>query len=125
MKIKKLIPGAGLIILGTLLLSVSLDIKPTPGFPEEIMKIVVNSCYECHSGDSQNQIAKTVLDFYKWNEYKTARKVNLLSKMDEAIQDKSMPPRKYIDKNPDRVLTEEQIELFSKWAEEESDKLIQ
>jgi len=44
--------------------------------------------------------------------------------MDEAINDKSMPPKKYLDKNPEKILTEEQIEVFSKWAKEESDKLM-
>jgi len=101
----------------------SLDIKPIPGFPEEIMKIVINSCYDCHSTESESQMAKIILDFYKWDEYKTSKKVQLLNKMDEAINDKIMPPKKYLDKNPEKVLTDEQIELFSKWAKEESDKL--
>jgi hypothetical protein len=70
-------------------------------------------------------MAKNVLDFYKWNEYKTAKKVNLLNNIDEVITEKSMPPKKYLDKNPEKILTEEQIKLFSKWAEEESNKLTE
>jgi hypothetical protein len=133
MKIKKIIPGAGVMILIACFLcsfqykqistAGSADVKPTPGFPEEIMKIITNSCYDCHSGESQNQIAKTVMDFYKWNEYKTSKQINLLTKIGEVISEKSMPPKKYLDKNPEKSLTEEQIKMFSKWAEEESSKL--
>jgi hypothetical protein len=101
-----------------------LDIKSTPGFPEEIMKIVINSCYDCHSDETQSQIAKTVLDFEKWNDYKTSKKVQLLSKMDELINEKSMPPKKYLNQNPEKILTQDQIDLFSKWAKAESDKLL-
>jgi len=135
MKIKNIIPRVSIIILIACFLcsfqfkqncpAGSADVKPTPGFPEEIMKIITNSCYECHIGESQNQMAKNVLDFYKWNGYKTAKKVNLLNKIDEVITEKSMPPKKFLDKNPEKILTEEQIKLFSKWAEEESNKLTE
>lgn len=134
MKVGEFISRTGLVILIASLLcgfqymrihsGDSLDIKPAPEFPDEIMKIVINSCYDCHSGESESQIAKTVLNFYKWDEYKTSKKIQLLSKMDEEINDKSMPPKKYLDKNPEKILTQEQIEVFSKWAREESDKLM-
>jgi hypothetical protein len=134
MKARKFIFGASVIILfSTLLCSFryvnsrsekSLDIKPTPGFPEEIMKIVINSCYDCHTGEARSPIAKSILDFSKWNDYKTAKKVQLLSKMDEVISDKSMPPKKYLDQNPGKSLTQDQIDLLSKWTKEESNRLL-
>jgi len=89
MKIKDIIRGTGIIILIACFLcsfqykqinmAGSADVKPTPGFPEEIMKIITNSCYDCHSDESQNQIAKTAMNFYKWNEYKTAKKSQSVS----------------------------------------------
>lgn len=134
MKAGKYIFWASLMILATCLLSgfqnarirsgELLDIKLAPGFPEEIMKIVTNSCYDCHSSETQSQIAKTVLNFDNWNDYKTSKKVQLLSKMDEEINEKSMPPKKYLNQNPEKNLTQDQIDLFSKWAKEESDKLL-
>ena len=134
MKFVRYIYGVSLIILTICLLygfqdagiqsGELLDVKPAPGFPEEIMKIVINSCYDCHSGETQSQIAKTVLNFDNWNDYKTSKKVHLLGKMDEAINEKSMPPQKYLKQNPEKILTQDQIDLFSKWAKEESDKLL-
>jgi len=44
---------------------------------------------------------------------KLQKKVNLLAKVDELINDKSMPPKKYLDRNPEKSLTEEQIEMLS------------
>jgi molybdopterin-biosynthesis enzyme MoeA-like protein len=101
------------------------DIQPTPGFPEEIMKIVINSCYDCHSGDSQNQQAKNTLNFSVWNEYKTAKKVQLLNKMHDVITEQKMPPGRYLNNNQDKKLTEEQVSLIGKWTEEEADKLLE
>jgi molybdopterin-biosynthesis enzyme MoeA-like protein len=101
-----------------------LDIQPTPGFPEEIMKIVINSCYDCHSGDSQNKMAKNALNFSIWSEYKTAKKVQLLNKMHEVIGEERMPPGKYLNNNPDKKLTGEQVITISKWTDEEADKLL-
>jgi molybdopterin-biosynthesis enzyme MoeA-like protein len=132
MKTKKIIIGAGLIILISVFLyafnlkqiqpSGSSGIDSIPGFPEEIMKIVTNSCYDCHTSNSQNKMASFALDFLKWNEYKTSKKANLLNNMDEKVTEKSMPPQKYLDKFPDKVLTEDQIKLLSQWAKEESQK---
>lgn len=103
----------------------SLDIKPAPGFPEEIMKIVVNSCYDCHTGESQNQMARDAMDFLKWNEYKIAKKVQLLNKMHEVIKEKDMPPENYLSRNPEKKLSKEQVETIIKWTEEEADKLLE
>ena len=102
-----------------------IDIQPTPGFPEEIMKIVINSCYDCHSGESQNQKAKSALNFSIWNEYKTAKKVQLLNKMHEVISEEQMPPGRYLNNNPEKKLSEEQVSVISKWTEEEADKLLE
>jgi hypothetical protein len=135
MKIGEIILGASLIIL---IASLSygfhnkqswqggpVDIQPTPGFPEDIMKIVINSCYDCHSGESQNQKAKDALNFSVWNEYKTARKVELLNKMHEVISEGDMPPAKFLKNNPGKKLTEEQVSIISKWSEEEADRLLE
>jgi len=135
MKIGELIVGASFIVLiaslsygfhnKVVIEGEPADIKPTPGFPEEIMKIIVNSCYDCHTGESQNQKAKNTLDFLKWNEYKTSKKVQLLNKIDEVIKKENMPPEKYLNRNPEKRLSEEQVGIITKWTEEEADKLLE
>ena len=103
----------------------SVDVEPTPGFPEEIMKIIVHSCYDCHTGESENQKAKNALDFLKWNEYKSAKKIQLLNKIQEVLTEEEMPPEKYLNSNPEKELSKDQLETITKWAEEETDRMLE
>ncbi len=132
MKTIKILATSGLIILAFLLFvfterqplnSEPSDIKVVQGFPEEVMKILTNSCYDCHSSGSQSKPASFVLDFMKWDEYNNAKKSPLLIEIDETVSEKSMPPKKYLEDNPCRTLSDEQIKLISKWTKEESAKL--
>jgi hypothetical protein len=98
-------------------------IKNAPDFPKEIGDILTNSCYDCHATNSQNKMASLMLDFQKWNEYKDVKKANLLSKIDELVSEKSMPPKKYLESNPCKALNDDQIKMVSKWAKDESASL--
>jgi hypothetical protein len=132
MKINKIIIGAGITILISVFLyafnlkqiqpSGSSGIDSIPGFPEEIMKIVTNSCYDCHTSDSQNKMASFALDFLKWNKYKETKKAQLLNKIDGEVSEMNMPPKKFLELNPGKALTKDQIKLLSQWAKEESQK---
>jgi hypothetical protein len=42
----------------------------------------------------------------------------------EMITKGKMPKKKYVSKNPDKVLTKAEIDLICKWATEESKKLV-
>jgi hypothetical protein len=133
MKTKIIFATSGLVFLLSFLLyaftgiqpakSGSSNIKGVGGFPEEITKILVNSCYDCHSSDSQSKAASFILDFKKWDEYKDTKKAQLLIKINEVVSEKSMPPKKYLEANSGKVLTDDQIKLLSTWAKEESTKL--
>lgn len=99
------------------------NIKDVGGFPEEIMKILTNSCYDCHSSDSQSKAASFILDFKKWDEYKDTKKAQLLVKIGEEVSERNMPPKKFLDRNTEKALTDGQVKLLSSWAKEESAKL--
>jgi Haem-binding domain len=133
MKTKRIYTRSGIIILLGFMLyafnlkqpvkSVSSEVKLMQGFPEEVAKILTNSCYDCHSTDSQSKSAAFILDFKKWDEYKVTRKAQLLEKIDEVLSEKNMPPKKYLESNKDKALTDDQVKLLTKWAKEESAKL--
>ena len=133
MKTKRIFATSGIVVLVAFLLYAftvkqtvspeSSDIKFMQGFPEEVMKILTNSCYDCHTSGSQNKAASFILDFKKWDEYKDTKKAQLLIKIDEEVSGKNMPPKKYLEENPCRTLSDEQIKLISKWTKEESAKL--
>jgi hypothetical protein len=130
MKTKKIFVISGIIFLLSFLLyaftwiqpvkSGSSNVKGIDGFPEEISKILTNSCYDCHSDHSQSRAASFILDFTKWDEYKDSKKAQLLRKIDEEVSEKNMPPKKYLEANAVKVLTDDQIKLLSTWAKEES-----
>ncbi len=86
------------------------------------MKIVTNSCYDCDTSHSQNKMASFALDFLKWNEYKDTKKAQLLNKIDGEVSEMNMPPKKFLELNPEKALTKDQIKLLSQWAKEESQK---
>lgn len=94
-------------------------------FPDEIVTILKQSCFDCHSSDAGNVKAKAALNFSKWDDYKVTKKINKLTGIAEQVKAKDMPPGKYLDKNPDAVLSDEQITLLTSWASAEADKLME
>jgi uncharacterized membrane protein len=94
------------------------------GFPEDVQEIITTSCYDCHSTEGSNIKAKSKLNFSKWNDYSSAKKVGKLEGINETIKENDMPPGKYLNKHPDRALTDEQKELVYKWVTEETNKLM-
>ncbi len=93
-------------------------------FPDDIQKIMETSCYDCHTDASTGEKAKLKLNFSKWSEMTTAKKVGKLEGISEVVKSGDMPPEKYLAKFPDKALTTEQKELVTKWIAEETSKLM-
>ena len=94
-------------------------------WPEEIVTLIKHSCFDCHSADAGNVKAKAALNFSKWEDYKLTKKISKLTEIGEKVKEKDMPPKKYLEKNPDAVLSDEEITLLSTWANAEADKLME
>jgi len=94
------------------------------GFPDEISTILKTSCYDCHSTGSKSSDALKKVDFLVWDEYQVTKKISLLGDISKVLEDEKMPPKKYLEHNPDSQLSEEQIKLLSDWTKEESEKLM-
>ena len=45
------------------------------GWPDEVMTLLERSCFDCHSSESGNIKAKGKLNFSKWEDYKTTKKI--------------------------------------------------
>jgi mono/diheme cytochrome c family protein len=95
------------------------------GFPEDIMKIFDRSCFDCHISESSNSKAKLKLNFSKWENLSSKKKVSKLDDICEDVREKDMPPKKYLEKYPDNALSDEEISLVCKWVDEEAEKLMQ
>lgn len=116
-----------LIASGFLLVNSSFIEKPLQDEQEEnkeVQAILKNSCYDCHGAGSKNEDALEALNFETYNELGKVRKITRLKEMAEVVENRDMPPKKYISKKPHAELTDEQVKAFAIWANYEMKKLI-
>jgi len=93
-------------------------------FPDQVNKVLVASCYNCHSTDAKNKDAREALNFEKWDDYRVTKKIGLLGKICELVEKDKMPPAKYLDNNPDRKLSDTQKQLICEWSKKETSSLM-
>lgn len=91
------------------------DKKAQITIPEDISKILEKSCYPCHTSPG-NKVAMMKLNLEKWNEYDGKKQVKKAGKMCSMTTKGSMPPKKFITENPDKVPTQEEIKAICDWA---------
>ena len=102
----------------------SLNNKPVGEIPEEVNKVLVSSCYDCHSSDAKNKDARETLNFESWKEYRTTKKIGMLGKICELVEKEKMPPAKYLGFKPDRKLSASQKKMICDWTKKESSALM-
>ncbi|HSG67115.1 MAG TPA: hypothetical protein VK994_00315, partial [Bacteroidales bacterium] len=61
---------------------------PDLGWPDEVVALLENSCYDCHSSDSGNLKARQKLNFLKWEELKVSKQVGKLNDISEEVKEK-------------------------------------
>ncbi len=113
-----------LVILAVSMLSWK-DIQSAPGIPDEVLKIISNSCFDCHTTGAKSEDAVKSLDFKKWDEYTSIKKISILSDIQEVIGKGQMPPEKYLDKYPKKSISEDDRNKIINWAKEETAKLME
>jgi len=93
---------------------------PDLGFPNDVMDILKSKCLNCHVTTSKNEDAKDELDFLKWNEYSPFMKVGKLNDICEIISKGKMPPEKYLNRFPEKKLTDAQVKILCTWTKKEA-----
>lgn len=118
-----------LLVIGAvgLLLFSSLCQEPAANsdFPEEIDLIVKTSCVDCHHAEAKSEDAKKAVQFDLWDDYRVIKKIGILSKMAEVVEEEKMPPQKYLKNKPGAKLSEAQKKQFLDWTEKESGRLME
>ena len=100
--------------------------QPTEAvLPDEITSILKTSCYDCHFTGASSDKALKALNFDDWDEYRTTKKIGLLSDIGEVVEEGKMPPGKYLENKPDAELSDKHIKLLTEWTQQEADKLMQ
>jgi len=112
---------AGLVIIG---LSGG-AMKPSPKITEMktgsgtlapgILKIVEHSCFACHGADGKS-MALAHLKLAEWDGYSTEKQADKAAAMCKVVTGGKMPPKGYLKENPDRALTQAQIDSVCAWS---------
>jgi len=93
--------------------------------PEEVGTILKTSCYNCHSTGSRAEKALEKINFDDWDNYKLIKKIELLGDIGKVLEEGKMPPEKFLERNPDAKLSEDQASQLVDWTRQESDILMQ
>ena len=82
---------------------------------DSVMKIVKNSCMDCHV-DGGNGIACGHVNFSKWSSYKADKQADKANDISKVVTKGSMPPKRFCANNPGKVPTPAQIITINNWA---------
>lgn len=93
--------------------------------PENIKAIVDKSCFGCHNTDSRNEDAKEDLDFKTLNGLTKVQQIGALRHIGEVLEKSEMPPKQFLERFPDRALSEEESNLLAEWVKKEAAALIE
>ncbi len=120
---------SGVIILFLILSSmVFATDKPTKisvnDVPEDVQAIIKKSCFGCHNTNSKNEDAKEELDFKKLDKLSVMKQIRAYKHIAETVEESEMPPKKFIERNADRKLTEEEKQVLIAWAKKEAETLL-
>ncbi len=88
--------------------------------PEEVNSIIQNKCFGCHNTDSKNNKAKDKLDFKMFDSLSGPDKVHKLRDIGDVLKEDEMPPKKFLDRNPDKALTKDEHKTLMSWAKKEA-----
>ena len=91
--------------------------------PENINEIFKNSCYGCHNSESKNEKGREVLMIDELANLKKAKLAAKLNKIAEVTAEAEMPPEKFLNKYPDKALSEEDAKTLIDWAKASAEAL--
>ena len=97
--------------------------EPIP-MPENVKAIIDKSCFGCHNTDSRNEDAKEELDFKMLGDLSLVKKIGALNHIGEVVEENKMPPKKFLERYPDRKLSDEETKILTDWVKKEAAALI-
>jgi mono/diheme cytochrome c family protein len=99
--------------------------SPSDAFeiPENINAIFKNSCYGCHNSESKNEKGREKLMIDELTNLKKGKLAAKLNKIAEITAEGEMPPEKFLNKYPDKALSEEDAKTLIEWAKASAEAL--
>lgn len=116
------------------------DITAAMEVPAEVQTILKNSCYDCHSNNTEDMWymniqplgwwiqhhineGKEELNFSEFNSYSAKRKAHKMEEIAEEVKEGEMPLSSYTITHGSAKLNAEQKKLIMDWAMNEHNKL--
>lgn len=117
-------------LLSLLLWFQGTDENPAPqtdnGFTidAKVKPIIDAKCLGCHSADSKNEKAKEKLIWANLSTMDKKAAAAALDEVVEVIEKNEMPPSKFLERYPDKKLTEKEAKSLKKWADKSASKMM-
>ncbi len=109
--------------------------------PKDVGTILHRSCYDCHSNQTVYPwyskvapvswlVAKDIregrdeMNFSDWGKLKKRKKIKLLKKIAEEVEEKKMPLKIYTVIHNDAILTDTEINNLISWTKNKSEKIM-
>jgi uncharacterized membrane protein len=84
--------------------------------PKKVDTIFQSKCYNCHSTEGRNAGPKEKLNWDLLATLPADEQIQKLAKIQNVLEKGSMPPRRFLEKQPDKELTEKETACMKKWA---------
>lgn len=88
--------------------------------PANVKSIIDKSCFGCHNDNGKNQEAKDELNFSKYDGLTKIQKIGKLKAISKSVGEGEMPPKKFLEKNPDKKLSAIEIATLQDWVKQET-----
>jgi uncharacterized membrane protein len=92
--------------------------------PDDVKAIIEKSCFGCHNTDSKNDKAKEKLDLKTIDSLDKSKMIHALKEIAETVEESEMPPAKFLEKFPDKKLTDAEKKTLMDWANNEAKSLM-
>ncbi len=92
--------------------------------PDNVKAIIEKSCFGCHNTDSKNDKAKDKLDLKTLGDLDTPKMIHALKEISEVVEENDMPPAKFLEKFPDKKLTDVEKKILMDWADNQAKSLM-
>ncbi len=83
--------------------------------PDDVLLIAKKSCVKCHAEPGKT-MALSHVNLSKWDSYTAEKQASKAAAMCNMITKGKMPPKAFKEKNPDFVLTADEIKIICDWS---------
>ncbi len=90
---------------------------------DDVKAIIDNSCFQCHNSEATNEHAVMDLNFDELDDLPMVQKLVKLNNISKEVEEKKMPPQRFVENSPDKALSDEDITLLTEWVKGEIESL--